>query len=226
MLDKNQRRALFIETMQNRFACKKFDENRSLNEEDVQFILEAARLSPSSFGFEPWKFLRLENKAIKNELAKVAWGAQSQMPGASLFILALCRREIFMGPQSKYLYDFMLEVKQLPEDMAKTRQKVFSKFHTEDVPVLGKPLSVDEWSARQLYLPLANMLTAAAFIGVDSCPIEGFNRQKAEAILIDHGHLNPLEFTLTYMAAFGYRAEEPLRPKTRQTMGQIVETIF
>ena len=65
------------------------------------------------------------------------------------------------------------------------------------------------------------MLTTAAMIGVDSCPIEGFNRSKVEAMLADEGLLDTEHFGVSVMAGFGYRNEEP-HAKTRQAMEDVV----
>lgn len=61
-----------------RHACKEFDSSKKISEDDFNFILETGRLSPSSFGFEPWKFLVLQNEAIREKLREVTWGAQDR----------------------------------------------------------------------------------------------------------------------------------------------------
>ena len=66
-----------------------------------------------------------------------------------------------------------------------------------------------------------NMMTVAASLGVDSCPIEGFKRTEVERILQEEGILEPQHFGVAVMATFGYRAEAPHRPKTRQSLGEI-----
>jgi nitroreductase len=66
-----------------RHACKEFDDSRKLNAEDFQFILETARLSPSSFGLEPWKFLVVQNPLLREKLAACTWGGQKQLPTGS-----------------------------------------------------------------------------------------------------------------------------------------------
>lgn len=57
--------------MNHRFACKLFN-GQKIPKEDLEFILEAGRLSPSSFGIEQWKFVVVQNQAIKEAIQKVA----------------------------------------------------------------------------------------------------------------------------------------------------------
>jgi nitroreductase len=65
------------------------------------------------------------------------------------------------------------------------------------------------------------MLTSAAMIGIDSCPIEGFNRKNTERILKEQFGIDTEKFGISYMAAFGYRLKEP-RAKTRRPIGDVV----
>ena len=67
-----------------RHACKEFDADRKIPKEDFDFILETARLSPSSFGLEPWKFLVVQNRAVREKIRSVSWGTQRQLPDAAI----------------------------------------------------------------------------------------------------------------------------------------------
>ena len=76
-----------------RYATKKFDPNKKVSDADFNTILETGRLSPSSFGFEPWKFLIIEKQSIKDKLFPVSWGAQNSLNGASHFVIILARKK-------------------------------------------------------------------------------------------------------------------------------------
>ena len=69
------------------------------------------------------------------------------------------------------------------------------------------------------------MITAAALIGVDSAPIEGFQKKNVEKLLSGKGFINLDEYRVSDMAAFGYRAGEPKRAKMRQAVDDIVDWI-
>lgn len=77
-----------------RFATKAFDPTKKIADEDWATILEAGRLSPSSFGYEPWKFLLVENQQVKEDLQDIAWGARNSLNGASHFLIVLARKNL------------------------------------------------------------------------------------------------------------------------------------
>lgn len=190
-----------------RHACKQYDASRTIPEHDWEAILTAARLSPSSFGFEPWHFLVLQNRAVREALLPIAWGAQGQFPTASHVVAILARKDVRWD--SPYLAAHMLEVKRLDDATIDQRQARVRNFQEREFKLLETPTGLFEWSARQCYLALASMMTAAALLGIDSCPIEGFDREQAEAIL---SRFHPIDWTtwgLAVFVAFGYRVVEP-----------------
>lgn len=209
---------------QYRHATKVFDSSKKISAEDFSFILETGRLSPSSFGFEPWKFVVLQNPEIREKLLPHAWGAQKQLPTASHFVLILARQPRDMAADSGYIRGMMQEVQNLPPEIAEGKLKFYDAFLKSDFSLAGNERVMFEWAARQTYLALGNMMTAAALIGIDSCPIEGFDKAKTEQILAAEGIMDPEHFGLACMVAFGYRTGEP-RPKTRRTADQVVEWV-
>ncbi|MGE7926086.1 nitroreductase family protein, partial [Viridibacillus arvi] len=82
-----------------------------------------------------------------------------------------------------------------------------------------------DWASKQTYIALGNMLTAAALIGIDSCPMEGFNMEKVTEILENEGLLDSEKFGVSVMAAFGYRSQEPEHKKSRQSREKVVQWI-
>ena len=76
-----------------RHACKTFDPARKIAEADFRFILETGRLSPSSFGYEPWRFLVIQDMALREKLLGVTWGGKGQFPTASHVVAILARGE-------------------------------------------------------------------------------------------------------------------------------------
>ncbi len=211
-----------LDAYQFRHACKEFDAERKIGVEDFDFILETARLSPSSFGLEPWQFLVVQNPDLREKLRQFTWGGQKQLPTASHIVLTLVRKSHFMRYDSAYLQHIMREVQQFPEDIIALRSSLIEKFQRSDFDLLDSERTLTDWSTRQTYLPLANMMTAAAMIGIDSCPIEGFERAEVERIIAEDAQINLQQWTLAYMVAFGYRKNPPARVKTRQERDAVV----
>lgn len=89
-MDKND----ILKAFMFRHACKEFDSAKKISREDFQFILETGRLSPSSFGLEPWHFLIIQKKELRETFAQVAWGGQKQFPTASHLLFTLVKKVI------------------------------------------------------------------------------------------------------------------------------------
>ena len=89
---------------------------------------------------------------------------------------------------------------------------------------LNDERSLFDWASKQTYIQMANMMNAAALMGMDSCPIEGFDKAKVEAYLEEKGVLDTSEFGVSVMCAFGYRNEE-IKPKVRWNTESIYEVI-
>ncbi|WP_193437377.1 NAD(P)H-dependent oxidoreductase [Sporolactobacillus pectinivorans] len=224
-IDKEQVKEQIIKAFQFRHACKKFDSARKISDEDFNFILETGRLSPSSFGLEPWKFVVVQNKDLRKKLEGPAWGAVEKLKTASHFVLILSRKADSLAAHSEHVQHMLKDIQKLPDDVDKMMTDAIDNFQKSDFDLTGNDRVFFEWGCRQDYIPLANMMTAAAEIGIDSCPMEGFDKQKVEQVLKDEGVIKGDTYGIASMAAFGYRAEEPHHAKTRQPLNDVVEWI-
>lgn len=211
----------FLDAMIFRHACKEFDNSKKISEDDFNLILEAGRLSPSSFGYEPWKFLIVQNEQLRDKLKEFTWGAQGTLPTASHFMIILTRKRPSMIYGSEYVQHIMEDIKQLPQEAIDRYKQFYEKFQKEDFNLLESDRTLFDWACKQTYISLANMMTCAAYIGIDSCPIEGFDATQMEQFLSEELNINTDEFGASVMLAFGYRKEEP-REKTRQAQEEII----
>ncbi|GGN93865.1 NAD(P)H-dependent oxidoreductase [Saccharibacillus kuerlensis] len=205
-----------------RHATKSFDPDRKIPAEEFEFILETARLSPSSIGLEPWKFVVVQNPELREKIRAVSWGAQGQLPTASHFVVILTRSNVRYD--SPYLVEQMLNVKGYPQDLVdRMTGEIYKTFQVEDFD-LRDERSLFDWASKQTYIALGNMMTAAAQIGIDSCPIEGFNRVKLDKVLEEEGLLEDGAYRVSVMAAFGYRTKDP-RPQTRRAPEDVIRWV-
>ncbi|QSX31090.1 NAD(P)H-dependent oxidoreductase [Shewanella cyperi] len=212
-----------------RHACKLFDENKKISADEFNTILEAARLSPSSFGMEPWQLLVVQAPEKRELFREFSWGAnggfhgtQGQLGSASHFVIFLAHTDVTMRHHSDYQQQLMRETKQLPEEVIGFINQAFEKFQLHDFAIEGRRQIID-WSGKQAYIALGNMMTTAALLGIDSCPIEGFEIQKATQVLAEEFGIDTERYVPAVMAAFGYRAAAPHHEKTRRTMEQVVQ---
>lgn len=219
-MDKSKIRTELVEAAKRRFATKEFEKGREIEKEDWDTILEVARLSASSFGYEPWKILQLEDENIKRDFKDFTWGALTKLDEASKFIVVLARKDVVFDSA---------HVKKITEiygrefDLNSQRSQLFKNFQENHFD-LNDERKLFDWACKQTYIMMANMMNAAVALGIDTCPIEGFDRDKAEAYLEKKGIINRKEFGISYMLCFGFRAME-IPEKHRQKLEDMFEVI-
>jgi nitroreductase len=181
-------------------------------------------LSPSSFGFEPWKFLVVQNKELRTKLLAPTWGAQGSLPTASHFLVILARKQKSMHYNSEYIEHMMKNIHHIASDAALKRKEFYTHFQKDDFNLLESKRATFDWACKQTYIALANMMSSAAMLGIDSCPIEGFNAKELEVIMQKDFGIDTEEFGVSVMLALGYRVDEQKR-KTRQTL-ETITTLY
>jgi nitroreductase len=211
-----------VEAYRFRHACKVFDKERKIPDEDFGTILETGRLSPSSFGFEPWKFLVVQREELRERLKPVTWGAQGTLPTASHFVVILARKQPTLLAESNYITHMMHDIHHIPQEQAQMRRSIYKKFQEEDFKLLESERATFDWACKQTYIALGNMMTTAAMLGIDSCAVEGFEAEAVERLIAEAFGIDIETFGVAVMVAFGYRVE-PQKPKTRQPMEDIVQ---
>lgn len=210
-----------IALQHQRYATKKFDPTRHISDEDWEALVEVGRLAPSSLGFEPWKMLLLNNEVMKQDLKSMAWGAVSMLDGASHFVIYLARKGV--NYETAYIEKLMQEVRHRNYNPNSAYAHRIKSFQESDAQ-LNDERSLFDWASKQTYIQMANMMNAAVLMGMDSCPIEGYDKAKVEAYLEEKGVLDTSEFGISVMCAFGYR-DEDIKPKVRWNTESIYEVI-
>ena len=185
----------FTEAMDFRHACKLFDESKKIADEEMHYILEAGRKSPSSFGMEAWKFLVITNEALKAKLRPACWD-QVQITSCSHLVVVLA------GIDSVKVESGIPEKRFARREMPQEKLDFYMGLYASHLKnVLSSDENIYAWTAKQTAIAAANMMTAAAFIGIDSCPIEGFEKESVEAIL----ELDTSRYQVSMLLPFGYR---------------------
>jgi len=204
----------FLKMMDFRHACKIFDETKKISDEDINYILEVARKSPSSFGMEAWRFLVITNDKLREKLKPFCWN-QPQITTCSHLVVILA------GIETLKVESGVVHSQLSHRGMSKEKLDSFIKLyasHLEDT--LSSDEKIYQWSARQTYIASANMMNAAAFIGIDSCPIEGFEKENVEKVL----ELDTTKFQVAMLLPFGYRINEQ-STQLRSSFKSVVEFI-
>ena len=204
----------YLEILKFRHACKIFDESKKIGAGEFDFILEAGRLSPSSTGLEQWDFLVVQNKELREKIKAVSWN-QVQITSCSHLVVILAKvKEIKFG--SSYIDKMIARRADKNIEAIAARQKFFllSNFKNDDELTF-------QWSHEQCMIAATNMMNAAASLGIDSCPMEGFDRHALNEIL----GLDESEKRVAIIVPFGYRLN-PQPEKLRRQRSEVVTWIY
>jgi len=204
----------YLEILKFRHACKIFDESKKIGAGEFDFILEAGRLSPSSTGLEQWDFLVVQNKELREKIKAVSWN-QVQITSCSHLVVILAKiKEVKVG--SSYIDKMIARRADKNIEAIAARQKFFllSNFKNDDELTF-------QWSHEQCMIAATNMMNAAASLGIDSCPMEGFDRHALNEIL----GLDESEQRVAILVPFGYRLN-PQPEKLRRQRAEVVTWIY
>ncbi|MBD65609.1 MAG: NAD(P)H-dependent oxidoreductase [Halobacteriovoraceae bacterium] len=198
-----------------RYACKKFDQNKKIKNEDLETILESLRLTPSSYGLQPWKFIIVEDSKIREELVGASWG-QKQVAEAS-HLLVLCAPKLV---DEKHVDAFMHStVTARGQDIAEVSG--FKDMLVKNI--VGKDETWQySWAKNQVYIALGQLLLTCALLNIDSCPMEGFKPKEYNRILgLDERGLNAM-----VVCPIGYRSEEDKYTKLAKSRFELKDLII
>lgn len=206
-----------IKNLKWRYATKKFDPNKKINTEDLAKIKEVIQLSASSYGLQLYKVLIIENAELREKLKPASWG-QSQITDASQ-VIVFCN---YTDVKDEHI-DAYIDLKANSLGIAADELKGYGDF------IKGKMGEItteqkSQWTARQTYIALGNLLAACAELNIDACPMEGFEVQQYDEIL----GLSAKGLSAALVATIGYRSSEDdtqHAPKVRKPANLLFETI-
>ncbi|MWV61816.1 NAD(P)H-dependent oxidoreductase [Helicobacter saguini] len=196
------REDLFLNASKFRFACKVFDKDKKIPCGQWHAILESGRLAPSSFGLEPTRMIVVKSKAAKEAVKKACW-EQKQITDASHTII-FTSLKCDMLPGTNYIRNKFARRTKTSEELdyyikeRYGRMKLETLGYTADIEKLGM------WSAHQAYIMATAMMYHAAFLKIDSCMIEGFDKVELEKYL----QMDTFKEQVSLVLCLGYRAME------------------
>lgn len=186
-----------LDNLNWRYATKKFDSTKKLSNENLNTLLEATRLTASSYGLQPYHIYVIENEEIRTRLRKVSYD-QPQITDAS-HLIVLANKPTF----NDTLIDDYIENIMVVRGLSKDDLKEFSqtmKSTLLDLPDAQK----GAWTSNQAYIVLGNLMTVAANMQIDACPMEGFDNEQYNEIL----GLSDKGLNAAVVLAVGYRSKE------------------
>lgn len=183
------------EAMHWRYATRVFDKERKVPEEDVRLLTEVLRLSPSSIGLQPWKFILVKDPQLRQRLRNSSLG-QAQITDAS-HLFVLCS----LNEMSTSYVDRMIAFEKETLGYPDTMLAAFRPHAIAYIEAMSRE-QLKEWMAEQTYIALGFLLSACAMLRIDACPMEAFDRGQADKLL----QLDKYGVGSRTLVAIGYRS--------------------
>lgn len=180
-----------------RYAVKKFDPSKKISKAHLEEILEVLRLAPSSFGLQPWKFIVIEDLGLREQIRPFAWN-QGQVTECS-HLIVLCSLASMDEAYVKTYINHVAEVRSIPLTSLSRYEQMMTGF----IKKLNPEARV-EWMKNQIYLALGMLLSECAHLKIDTCPMEGFEPEKVDALL----NLRAQNLKSVVLCPIGYRAAD------------------
>ncbi|MDR5591030.1 NAD(P)H-dependent oxidoreductase [Christiangramia sp. SM2212] len=207
----------YNEDLNWRYATKKFNPEKEIRQEDLNSLLESIQLTASSYGLQPYEVIVVKDKDIREKLKEVAWN-QTQITDASYLLVFANLRSVKESYVDSYL-DNIAETRNLSREDLKGMEDMI-KNTTLQLPAESQ----NPWAAKQAYIALGNLLSAAANLKIDTCPMEGFEAEKFDEIL----GLKDKNLTTAVIAPIGYRSDDDQYQhltKVRKSKSDLIEII-
>ncbi len=186
------------EALHWRYATKKFDPTKKIPAETWAALQQSLVLAPSSYGLEPWKFVIVDDPATREKISAAAYGQRQPVDCSHLVVFA-GRKNMDAKDVEKFI-THTAAVRGLPKDSLKGYQDTIEG----SVERARKGGYLDVWNSRQVYIALGVYLASAALLGVDTCPMEGFDPAKVDEIL----GLSAKGYGSLVLGPAGYRAAD------------------
>jgi nitroreductase len=209
---------LLVKQLRWRYAVKKFDPTRKISDAQWFALEESLVLTPSSFGLQPWQFIVVTDPAVKEQLVPLSYG-QRQVADASHTLIFAQKHKLGEPEITRHVHR-TAEVRGL-------EHSTLDKYKKSMVGVLASPKgqeTVDDWAARQVYIALGSFITAAAVLGIDTCPMEGLQPKKYDDLL----GLTGTGYGTILACPAGYRAHDDryaATPKVRFKHEDVIRRI-
>jgi nitroreductase len=207
-----------IEALQWRYATKVFDPSKKIPAETWAVLEESLVLTPSSYGLQPWKFLVITNPEVREALVPHAW-RQRQVADASHLVVLAVRNGYAESDVDANIFR-MAEVRGGTPDALMGFKNMVMKTLVQGLP----QEDLTQWAKCQAYIALGQFMTAAALLGIDTCPMEGFVPAKMDEAL----GLATRGYTTAVLCPAGYRSEDDryaYLPKVRFKPEDVIEHI-
>lgn len=204
-----------IQSLQWRYAVKKFNSQKQLSNSQINLLKEAFNLTATSYGLQPLKMIVVQNKTIQKELVAHSWN-QPQVLEAS-HLLVICVPKKYTQQEVENYFNLVQKIRKTPEAIVKP----FKEFLTTEIAKKTQE-ELLTWNKNQAYLALGNLLTVCALEKIDSCPMEGFIPKKYDEVL----NLKEQNLTSVLALPVGFRADDDYMKDLTKVRKNTADTII
>ncbi|MBO3116507.1 NAD(P)H-dependent oxidoreductase [Winogradskyella sp. DF17] len=204
-----------IESLNWRYATKKFDASRTLPDAKIQVLKEAFNLTALSYGLQTLKLVVIADRTARERLVEVAYGQRQVADASHLFVLCI-QSEIDANDIDSH-FQTVKQIRNTPDEILEPF-KAQLKSTIDSMPEIKKL----DWASRQAYIALGNLMTVCAVEEIDSCPMEGFIPGKLDEIL----KLNEKGLKSVLLLPVGYRAEDDMFAELKKVRKSLSETVI
>ena len=184
-----------LEALNWRYATKNFDAAKKIPADVWHALEQTLVLTPTSYGLQPYQFLVVQDAATRAALLPHSWN-QRQVVDCSHYVVFLARTEMKEADVDK-LISRTSRVRGIPAESI----QFYRDMMLSDIVNGPRGKVAHEWAARQCYIALGNLMTSAALLGVDACPMEGLAPAEYDRIL----NLAGSGYKTVVACALGYR---------------------
>lgn len=204
-----------LESLQWRYAVKKFDNTKTLSNEQVNSLKNVFNLTATSYGLQPVKMVIINNKELQQQLVEHSWN-QQQVAQAS-HVLVLCIPKTYSGEDVKEYFNLLQKIRNTPEE-------IIGKFRDFLVDDINKKTQENlfAWNKNQAYLTMGNLLTVCALEKIDACPMEGFIPEKYDEVL----ELEKHNLTSVLVMPVGFRAKDDYMKDLKKVRKNVEDVII
>ena len=204
-----------IDSLNWRYAVKKFDTTKELSKGQIHTLKEAFNLTATSYGLQPLKLVVIKNKEVQKKLVSFSWNQQQVLQASHL--LVICVKDNYSTKEVTNYFNLTKKIRKTPDEIINP----FKEFLTAEIANKTQE-ELFLWNKNQAYIALGNLLTVCALEEIDSCPMEGFNPEKYDEIL----DLKPHNLKSVLVLPVGFRATDDYMKDLTKIRKDVTETVI
>ena len=204
-----------LDSLKFRYATKKFDSNKYVSDDKIELIKQAFNLTATSYGLQPIKLVVIKNKELQKDLVQFSMN-QQQVAQASHLLVFCIINTIDKDYITKY-FNTVKQIRNTPDNILTP----FKEFLVEDFKNKNQQ-GINDWSSKQAYLAMGNLLTVCAVEEIDACPMEGFSPSDYDRILKLKDH----RLSSVLVMPIGYRAEDDMFANFKKVRKELSESVI